>query len=102
MKNLEELTAALLRKAATGHTDVPQRTKDGPSASRDMVRRLMTKSKFREEDLGGSLDHAAASLGLDTAGLDLALTRAKAAVLKKTTGNSEDLSLSARMTSAVD
>ncbi len=66
------------------------------AASRDMVKRHLTKKKFREDDLGSMAAHPALP-GLDTASLERALTRAKAAVLKKDTTDGDDLSLSDRM-----
>lgn len=99
MKSLEDLTAALLRKAATGGQEGHGRSKDGPSASRDMIKRHLTKKKFREEDLG-TVDPGAAGAGFDTAGLERALARAKTAVLKKAPADGDDLSLSERMSGA--
>lgn len=71
------------------------------AASRDMVKRLMTKKKFREEDLA-SMDASPVLHSLDTAGLERALSRAKAAILKKDAADSTDLSLSDRMTGQSD
>ncbi len=69
------------------------------AASRDMVKRLMTKKPFREQDLG-DVDPGTALRSLDTAGLERALARAKASLLKKDAAEGADLSLSDRMTAA--